>query len=1529
MDLESLYFLGNQNQIAMTLDGTGNYAGGTFFDNQFTGFQTAINAIGHQISNPAATDWMNASTFIRLHIDCPTSGGSPISGTYGINLQQGDGNTFAGGDVEGCNTALHLGANAQNNTFTGVRNENSNNQIIADAGSQFNSWISGGTMFTGKLTDNGSRNSFLDAFHRTFNGINGDWYASQQDATVTNHLRLGIGAGNVRGMYWETQVDNGASSSLYNWQWGLTDGTSGASNWVFNDLINNSTRLQIQQNNSAGSNGTAINGTGTGNVCFQCSANSGTGGVAFSSGGASPSTVATVDSSGDAYFDGTLQSAGQATIQNSVEIKNNANVENDFVLWAGSTVPQKESLIYKSYLGASQWYMVNNTTNDWALNSAVSGVDSFKAYQSTNSSDTYVNASNTTGVVRINYETGSGSAFKIYGGSSSSLYAAFTGTSSIQFPGLAASSGYNCLQVDSSGFITNTGASCGTGSGAGVSLTPTATQVVSQPPGTTLGITSANNVFYVDGFPGGGCAVGSTLYTTQLDCALATVSNWLLTANQNAVLIFGETSSGSYYDTCAGITIPQYQNRSISLIGYGTGGINQPSAIRQICPINQAMLFKGDTPAFQLNASIKVSGLYLLGDGNASSCINLSGLQGSIIENVYCDGGFTDSGGEDAIVTFGADPSSLAWIYETTFRNIVVTGALTGLPSMASVTANVSGGSLATNAYTVTAAGSGYTSTPNPPIVYLWGNGAGAQPCVTMPTGLTATVSSGGITSVTSATPGSGCSGTIKVEIFNDSVFYYGMHFKNVTDVETENIVVRGGFKGASMREEGAPINNLHPHVYSGQYVSFEDNGGVVWDSAQVDTPGHIGFYVNGEGTTIKSPLISANGTYPDGIGVLLGASATDVSVLGSFYCYPNNVNSGWVKIATTTGGPITNGVAANSDFNLFGSGTCDSVTSPTSDLVGATLQVLPTNTATSSTNYPSNNVALGDSWWNGSGAQGGYWTVNSSHQGAATGAENLNISSPVVAGFTGGASVNLTNSTAATSIQNINGPGIAHTGSYWNGTASTADTWTLGPTLGTGTTPTSTFALSHTGSSGTASVSIPYPTTMSALTDSGLTSAAVVGTNSSGQLQADTSHNLSVPANCSAASGSGTAYACSTAPTFTPAAGDHIQFRADVANTGSATLAVNGATAATIKKWGGVGNLIASDLLAGHWISATFDGTYWQLEGQLGNANATQINGIAMPTAATLLGTNSSAQPVSVTTTGTGNVVAAVSPTFAGNATTFANNSANTDYIVIQPGTSATAELGGIQLNSAATTPVAEWLLEEDTSYDFLIQDQGSTTPMPIFTGYINGATNLSSQGSGAVTINNVNHSGSGGFIVYEGGTNYNTAALTVTSSGNASVTGTLTAGGTITGAMGVSLSSATTISAISFATTGLVLPSIPASTAKRGMCVLIWEQNTAVGTVQFGMGMNNAPTDLWVINQDSPGAYKAPTYTTITSATTTAISAADAPSAMATGYRDEIEFTLTTGSTNPVIATVYGLSGSTSDALVIEPGSYCTWLP
>ncbi len=463
LDLESLYFLGNANQTGMTLDGTGNYTGGTFFDDTFNGFGTAVNAVGHEISNAATTDWLNASTFVRLHIDCPTSNGSPIAGTIGINLQQGDGNTFTGGDVEGCATALHLGPNAQNNTIIGLRNENSTKQVVADAGSSYNDWITGGTMLPGQLTDNGTQNSFLDTFHRSFNGLNGDWYKSQQDATVTNHFRLGTGAGHERGLLNRYQTDYG-----YRWTTGLSDATAGEQFYEIEDELNDVSRLSIGQYNhgeSSTNDQTVLNAAGTGAIVLNGSTNAGTGGVIFGSGGANASTVATIDNAGDAQFNGTLQVDGSSTFSGATTVRNQADAEIDSTLWAGLTAPQKESFLYKDWNGDSQWYMEKDTSNDWALKSAVGGLDSFKAYQSNNSGDTYINASNATGHIRLNYESGSGAETDIYSGSGSSLDAAFLGPTSIKFPGLAASSGTDCLQIDNSGYISNTGSPCGSGSG--------------------------------------------------------------------------------------------------------------------------------------------------------------------------------------------------------------------------------------------------------------------------------------------------------------------------------------------------------------------------------------------------------------------------------------------------------------------------------------------------------------------------------------------------------------------------------------------------------------------------------------------------------------------------------------------------------------------------------------------------------------------------------------------------------------------------------------------------------------------------------------------------------------------------------------------------------------------------------------------------------------------------------------------------------------------------------------------------------
>lgn len=120
-------------------------------------------------------------------------------------------------------------------------------------------------------------------------------------------------------------------------------------------------------------------------------------------------------------------------------------------------------------------------------------------------------------------------------------------------------------------------------------------------------------------------------------------------------------------------------------------------------------------------------------------------------------------------------------------------------------------------------------------------------------------------------------------------------------------------------------------------------------------------------------------------------------------------------------------------------------------------------------------------------------------------------------------------------------------------------------------------------------------------------TSSHGIASNSSAQPVNMTAHDNSSILTCAAASASGTAYTCTTTPSFTPATGDRILFKADVANTGSATLNVNSSAADTIEKQGGGTVLAANDLLAGTWCAMIFDASnHWQMQCPSGNSTPT-----------------------------------------------------------------------------------------------------------------------------------------------------------------------------------------------------------------------------------------------------------------------------------------------------------------------------------
>ena len=224
IDIERVYFVGNNGtgQTGITLDGTGNYSGGTFQGFRLSNFGTALNMTGD------GTGAANASTFTRMHINCPTSGGSPITGASASISPTATATLSWEATSKVATPCFHLEPEPTATPLMGVRNENSNSQVNAASGSAYNLWVTGGTMFTGKLTDAGLHNSFTDSFHRGANNLNGDLWRSQSDATITNHVYTGIGLGNVRGRHeeWQTDVPGTPGSYQYAWLWGPGDGTA-------------------------------------------------------------------------------------------------------------------------------------------------------------------------------------------------------------------------------------------------------------------------------------------------------------------------------------------------------------------------------------------------------------------------------------------------------------------------------------------------------------------------------------------------------------------------------------------------------------------------------------------------------------------------------------------------------------------------------------------------------------------------------------------------------------------------------------------------------------------------------------------------------------------------------------------------------------------------------------------------------------------------------------------------------------------------------------------------------------------------------------------------------------------------------------------------------------------------------------------------------------------------------------------------------------------------------------------------------
>ena len=598
--------------------------------------------------------------------------------------------------------------------------------------------------------------------------------------------------------------------------------------------------------------------------------------------------------------------------------------------------------------------------------------------------------------------------------------------------GVAVTGGTNTDTLTASGSVTAGSVSSGTVSAGTVSsAVVTSSQI--------------NKVFYADGYPAAGCTVGTTTTTTQLDCAVATADAWIQTNNLGAKLVLG---SGTYY-TCTGVMLP-------SLNGYfGTlsiqGASQEQTIISQSCTIANAVVYHADALNGNLSRLL-LRDFRINANQKAPSCMDIFGVNESKIENINCSG----ANGTDHFMKIGDTPAngSNGQVYQTPVSNVYITG--NPLPSFASVTANVVGGSV--TSYTVTNGGSGYGSTTQ---VYLLGYGYSKNPCQVMPTS-TVTVVNGVVTAITPLTTGSNCSGTITVMVTSLPAASYGIVFGNFTD-NTLYDVATGGV-GTTAAIEVLEGDNVFYHFHpNGSPIGVSDYGNAYYGT-ECDSMYEFCFDVEG-GTGIFGTTFTWNNAtaYPLSAGYYISPNAFNAKIIGSMQCL-TNVPAGYVQFWNQYG-PVTS--ALPSGVTVVADRAC-SGTSQT--LFGEPVYLNATNRATSTNNYFSQPLYFSDSFWNNTAPVNDPWqvAVGGTPSGSPT-FENLNFYAPVGFYNTFQPSFKLSYNTSANATLNYNSPGWDLNATYWDGTQSQSSDWIVKQSVTSGANPVSTLTFTPTKTGATA----------------------------------------------------------------------------------------------------------------------------------------------------------------------------------------------------------------------------------------------------------------------------------------------------------------------------------------------------------------------------------------------------------------------------------------------------------------------------
>jgi hypothetical protein len=387
-------------------------------------------------------------------------------------------------------------------------------------------------------------------------------------------------------------------------------------------------------------------------------------------------------------------------------------------------------------------------------------------------------------------------------------------------------------------------------------------------------------------------------------------------------------------------------------------------------------------------------------------------------------------------------------------------------------------------------------------------------------------------------------------------------------------------------------------------------------------------------------------------------------------------------------------------------------------------------------------------------------------------------------------------------------------------------------------------------------------------------------------------------------------------------------------------------------------GKVATTTTVNGHALGSNVTVSATDIGNTTAQWNANQINSASLPTSKSLVGTNSSGQIIDASSAwATPGTIGSTTPN-SGAFTTLSSNGGETNS---RPGAASTYAhnfTGAVFTGGTGTTtfPLMAFTptgVTAETGWN----TNGTFLGMNAANGFTgnfldfhvnNGATVFSVNNSGAITtpqVTGANNTdlalyGNGGAVILQNASSkmrLNNAGSLLPDTDNTipiGITGnrfaSLLVAGLVTGGNDTTRTTTTTMTN-AWTTTGLVLPSVPASTTKSGQCVIYWQMSSTTYTATFGLGMNNAPTNVWgsakvIYNANGSQSFLAFTQN---ATATTAISTAASAAAAGTTYEANISFVIQTGSTNAVQATIYGQTNNSGATLTIMPGSTCYWLP